>query len=89
MDTKEKKSAAVGENAETQSGPVRKRRPAKVAGTREVLAYFTKVMRNDIEGEKVGIADSFRAAVLLAKHYSLFSDKKDVGQKDVVIVDNV
>ena len=69
MATKEKTALQNGgeikeEAAKSKVG--RKRGPGRIAGTREILAYFTKVMRNDIEGEKVCLSDSFKAAELLA-----------------------
>ena len=36
-----------------------------------------------------GMADSFKAAELLGKHYGMFGGKSESGGGDVIIVDNI
>lgn len=59
-----------------------------IADREEVLEYLTHIMRR--EDEEIKFSDSFKAAELLGRHYSLFSEKNDrCGDSGVIIVDNI
>lgn len=52
-----------------------------IANEGEILEFLTYIMRR--EDEAIRMADSFKAAELLGKHYGMF------GGGDVIIVDNI
>lgn len=58
-----------------------------IAGEEEILEYLTYIMRR--EDEEIRLADSFKAAELLAKHYGMFGGKTETDTGDVIIVDNI
>lgn len=59
-----------------------------IAKEDEILEYLTYIMRRD--DEEIRLADSFKAAELLGKHYGMFGGKNEVSESgDVVIVDNI
>ena len=51
-----------------------------IANEGEILEFLTYIMR---------MADSFKAAELLGKHYGMFGGKSESGGGDVIIVDNI
>ena len=53
----------------------------------EILEFLTYIMRR--EDEEIRMADSFKAAELLGKHYGMFGGKSESGGGDVIIVDNI
>ena len=53
----------------------------------EILEFLTYIMRR--EDEAIRMADSFKAAELLGKHYGMFGGKSESGGGDVIIVDNI
>lgn len=61
---------------------------ALIAKPREVLQYFTGVMRGEIKdafGLDASISDRNRAAEMLGKRYGIFKDDTDDAGKDVTI----
>ena len=56
-----------------------------IANEGEILEFLTYIMRR--EDEEIRMADSFKAAELLGKHYGMFGGKSESG--DVIIVDNI
>ena len=52
-----------------------------IANEGEILEFLTYIMRR--EDEEIRMADSFKAAELLGKHYGM------CGGGDVIIVDNI
>ena len=56
-----------------------------IANEGEILEFLTYIMRR--EDEEIRMADSFKAAELLGKHYGMFGGKSGGG--DVIIVDNI
>lgn len=62
-----------------------------IADEKEILEFFTDVMRRDGFGEEENIkfSDSFKAAELLGKYYGMFGDKHQSEAGDVIIVDNI
>lgn len=62
-----------------------------IADEKEILQFFTDVMRRECFGEEENIkfSDSFKAAELLGKYYGMFSDKQKTENGDVIIVDNI
>ena len=57
-----------------------------IANEGEILEFLTYIMRR--EDEEIRMADSFKAAELLGKHYGMFGGKSESGG-DVIIVDNI
>ena len=55
-----------------------------IANEGEILEFLTYIMRR--EDEAIRMADSFKAAELLGKHYG---GKSESGGGDVIIVDNI
>ncbi|MEE0775765.1 MAG: terminase small subunit [Bacillota bacterium] len=53
-----------------------------IAGNDEILEYLTKVMRSN--DEDVTVRDKMRAAELLGKNASLFSDHTQIPQRPVI-----
>lgn len=77
---------------------------AKTADAREVIEYLTSVMRGEqkeqtlrlvgdgyqqIDNIAVSAKDRIKAAELLGKRYSLFTDKVQVDAAPVTIIDNI
>ena len=58
-----------------------------IANEGEILEFLTYIMRR--EDEEIRMADSFKAAELLGKHYGMFGGKSESGGGDVIIVDNI
>ncbi|MFQ9513441.1 MAG: hypothetical protein ACLR19_07350 [Clostridia bacterium] len=58
-----------------------------IANEGEILEFLTYIMRR--EDEEIRMADSFKAAELLGKHYGMFGGKSESGVGDVIIVDNI
>lgn len=64
----------------------------QIAKAREVLHYFTGVMRGEIKdsfGLDASITDRNRAAEMLGKRYGIFTDNLNVNAKPPVITDDV
>ena len=77
---------------------------AKTADAREVMEYLTSVMRGEQEEEtlrfvgggcqnivnlKVSTKDRLKAAEMLGKHFSMFTDKVQLDVAPVTIIDNI
>ena len=77
---------------------------AKTADAREVMEYLTSVMRGEQEDEvlrlagdgyqektnlKVSAKDRLKAAEMLGKHFSMFTDKVQLDVAPVTIIDNI
>lgn len=58
-----------------------------IAGEEEILEYLTYMMRR--EDEEIRLAESFKAAELLGKHYGMFGGRSEQDLGDVIIVDNI
>ena len=52
-----------------------------IANEGEILEFLTYIMRR--EDEEIRMADSFKAAELLGKHYGMFGGKSESGGGDV------
>ena len=51
-----------------------------IANEGEILEFLTYIMRR--EDEEIRMADSFKAAELLGKHYGMFGGKSESGGGD-------
>ena len=58
-----------------------------IANEGEILEFLTYIMRR--EDEAIRMADSFKEAELLGKHYGMLGGKRECGGGDVIIVDNI
>ena len=54
-----------------------------IANEGEILEFLTYIMRR--EDEEIRMADSFKAAELLGKHYGMFGGKSESGGGDVIM----
>jgi phage terminase small subunit len=71
--------AFLGEKLRTRKGK-------KVAESNEVMAYFTSVMRGEID---MSDRERNKAAEILAKHFSMTEEFESVQEEKVTIVDDV
>lgn len=61
-----------------------------IADEKEVLEFFTDVMRGEGFGEEhIKFSDCFKAAELLGKYYGMFGAQPRGESGDVIIVDDI
>lgn len=62
-----------------------------IADEKEILEFFTGVMRRNCfgEDENIKFSNAFKAAELLGKYYGMFGGGHQNETGDVIIVDNI
>lgn len=60
---------------------------SKKAGKREIIEFYTRILRMELEEEK--IADAMKAAEFFVKYYGMLEKEKQENKEKVIIVDDI